>query len=225
MDTIFFLVQQTWFFAIPLLVVALGGLFSERSGVINIALEGIMLIGALCGIGFIHIFNHAMPPQLLLLCAVLVAGAAGIVFSLFHAFAAIHMKADQVISGTALNTFAPAFCIFIARTFQQTQQIQFENVFRIESVPVLGSIPIIGDLLFKNTYITTDIGLLFLVLAWVIIYKTRFGLRLRACGELPQAADSAGISVYKMRYAGTLISGSSGRYRRTDLRCSYKQCV
>jgi len=86
MDTIFFLVQQTWFFAIPLLVVALGGLFSERSGVINIALEGIMLIGALCGIGFIHIFNHAMPPQLLLLCAVLVAGAAGIVFSLFHAF-------------------------------------------------------------------------------------------------------------------------------------------
>ena len=74
MDTIFFLVQQTWFFAIPLLVVALGGLFSERSGVINIALEGIMLIGALCGIGFIHIFNHAMPPQLLLLCAVLVAG-------------------------------------------------------------------------------------------------------------------------------------------------------
>ena len=97
MDTIFFLVQQTWFFAIPLLVVALGGLFSERSGVINIALEGIMLIGALCGIGFIHIFNHAMPPQLLLLCAVLVAGAAGIVFSLFHAFAAIHMKADQVI--------------------------------------------------------------------------------------------------------------------------------
>ena len=108
MDTIFFLVQQTWFFAIPLLVVALGGLFSERSGVINIALEGIMLIGALCGIGFIHIFNHAMPPQLLLLCAVLVAGAAGIVFSLFHAFAAIHMKADQVISGTALNTF-PAY--------------------------------------------------------------------------------------------------------------------
>jgi ABC-type uncharacterized transport system permease subunit len=143
----------------------------------------------------------------LLLCAVLVAGAAGIVFSLFHAFAAIHMKADQVISGTALNTFAPAFCIFIARTFQQTQQVQFENVFRIESVPVLGSIPIIGDLLFKNTYITTYIGLLFLLLAWVIIYKTRFGLRLRACGELPQAADSAGISVYKMRYAGTLISG------------------
>ena len=142
----------------------------ERSGVINIALEGIMLTGALCGIGFIHIFNHSMPPQLLLLCAVLVAGAAGIVFSLFHAFAAIHMKADQVISGTALNTFAPAFCIFIARTFQQTQQIQFENVFRIESVLVLGSIPIIGDLLFKNTYITTYIGL-FLVLAWAIIYK------------------------------------------------------
>lgn len=207
MDTIFFLVQQTWFFAIPLLVVALGGLFAERSGVINIALEGIMLMGALCGIGFIHIYNDAMPGQLLLLCAVLIAGLSGMLFSALHAFAAIHMKADQVISGTALNTFAPAFCIFIARTFQQTQQIQFTNVFRIESVPLLGSIPFIGDLLFKNTYITTYIGIGFLVLTWLIIYKTRFGLRLRACGELPQAADSAGISVYKMRYAGTLISG------------------
>lgn len=207
MDTIYFLVQQTWFFAIPLLVVALGGLFSERSGVINIALEGIMLIGALCGIGFIHIFNNSMPPQLLLIVAVLVAGAAGTLFSALHAFASIHMKADQVISGTALNIFAPAFCIFIARTFQQTQQIQFENVFRIESVPVLGSIPVLGDLFFQNTYITTYIGILFLIVSYVLIYKTRFGLRLRACGELPQAADSAGISVYKMRYAGTLISG------------------
>lgn len=207
MDTIYFLVQQTWFFAIPLLVVALGGLFSERSGVINIALEGIMLIGALCGIGFIHIFNTSMPPQLLLIVAVLVAGAAGTLFSALHAFASIHMKADQVISGTALNIFAPAFCIFIARTFQQTQQVQFENVFRIESVPVLGSIPVLGDLFFQNTYITTYIGILFLIVSYILIYKTRFGLRLRACGELPQAADSAGISVYKMRYAGTLISG------------------
>ena len=207
MDTIFFLVQQTWFFAIPLMVVALGGLFSERSGIINIALEGIMLIGALCGISFIHFFNDAMPPQLLLIVAFFVAGAAGVIFSLFHAFAAIHMKADQVISGTALNIFAPAFCIFIARMFQDTQQIQFQNVFRIESVPVLGSIPFIGPLFFENTYITTYIGILLLILTWVVLYKTRFGLRLRSCGELPQAADAAGVSVYKMRYAGTLLSG------------------
>ena len=207
METIYFLVQQTWFFAIPLLVVALGGLFSERSGIINIALEGIMLIGALCGITFIHVFNNSISPQLLLILALLVAGAAGTLFSLLHAFASIHMKADQVISGTALNIFAPAFCIYIARSFQQTQQIQFENVFRIDSIPVLGSIPVIGDLFFTNTYITTYIGFVILIAAYFIIYKTRFGLRLRACGELPQAADSAGINVYKMRYAGTLISG------------------
>lgn len=207
MSTIYFLVQQTWFFAIPLLVVALGGLFSERSGVINIALEGIMLIGALCGIGFIHVFNESISPQLLLIFAFLIAGAAGILFSMLHAFASIHMKADQVISGTALNIFAPAFCIFIARTFQATQQIQFTNVFRIESVPLLGSIPVIGDLFFKNTYITTYIGIALLIISWIVIYKTRFGLRLRACGELPQAADAAGISVYKMRYAGVAISG------------------
>lgn len=207
MDTIYFLCQQTMFFAIPLLIVALGGLFSERSGVINIALEGIMLMGAFTGIGFIHLFNQALPPQLLLVLAVLVAGLTGMLFSLFHAFASIHMKADQTISGTALNTFAPAFCIFTARMIQGSQQIGFDDVFKIDKVPLLGDIPIIGDLFFTNTYLTTYIGMIFLVLAIVIIYKTRFGLRLRSCGELPQAADAAGISVYKIRYAGVLISG------------------
>lgn len=207
MDTIYFLVQQTWFFSIPLLVVALAGLFSERSGVINIALEGMMLIGALTGITFIHLFNNAMPPQLLLIVSLLIAGISGLLLALLHAYASINMKADQVISGTALNIFAPAFCIFFGRMVLSTQQISFDNVFRIKSIPLLGDIPFFGDLLFKNTYITTYIGLAILVISYIVIYKTRFGLRLRACGELPQAADSAGINVYKMRYAGVLISG------------------
>ena len=90
---------------------------------------------------------------------------------------------------------------------QQTQQVEFSDVFRISEIPILGSIPILGDILFKNTYLTTFLGIAILVLSWFVLYRTRFGLRLRACGELPQAADSAGISVYKMRYAGTLISG------------------
>lgn len=207
MDTFYFLFQQMMFFAIPLLIVALGGLFAERSGVINIALEGIMLMGAFGGILFIHFFNDAMPGQLLLILAVLVSGVVGMLFSLLHAYASIHMKADQVISGTALNIFAPAFCIFSARMVQDSQQIQFTDVFRVAKVPVLGDIPVIGNMFFQNMYWTTFIGFGLLILSWLLMYKTRFGLRLRSCGELPQASDAAGINVYKMRYAGVIISG------------------
>ena len=204
---VYFLFQQTMFFTIPLMVVALGGLFSERSGVINIALEGIMIMGAFAGIFFIHTFNTSISPQLLLILAILVSGGVGILFSMLHAFASIHMKADQTISGTALNMFAPAFCIFFARMIQGTQQVEFNNVFRITKVPVLGDIPVLGELIFQNTYITTYLGFAILALSAVVLYKTKFGLRLRSCGELPQAADAAGISVYKMRYAGVAISG------------------
>lgn len=212
MQTIYFLFQQTMFFSIPLLIVALGGMFSERSGVVNVALEGIMIMGAFTGIFFINIMqaNGALDGQLLLILAILVSAVTGMIFAVFHAYASINMRADQVISGTALNMFAPAFAIFIARMIQGVQQVQFKNTFRIEKVPVLGSIPFIGPLLFQNTYITTLVGVLILVGSAVVIYKTRFGLRLCACGEHPQAADSVGINVYKMRYAGVMISGALG---------------
>ena len=207
METIYFITQQTMSFAIPLLIVAIGGMFSERSGVINIALEGIMIMGAFAGILFINQFESSMSGQGLLLLALLIGGIAGGVFSLLHAFAAINLKADQTISGTALNLFAPAFAIFVARTIQQTQQIPFTNTFFIKEVPILSSIPIIGDLFFKNVYITTYIGILIFIIAYIVINKTRFGLRLRSCGEHPQAADSVGINVYKIRYLGVIISG------------------
>ena len=196
------------FFSIPLLIVALGGMFSERSGVVNIALEGIMTMGAFTSILFINLTGNSMSGQGQLLIAIVIAMVTGVVFSLFHAYAAINMKADQTISGTALNMFAPAFAIFVARIIQGVQQIQFNNTFRIESVPVLGSIPVIGDLFFKNTYITTYIGIAILILSTIVLYKTRFGLRLRACGEHPQAADAAGVNVYRMQYAGVMISGA-----------------
>ncbi|RDY31979.1 ABC transporter permease [Lachnotalea glycerini] len=208
MNVVFSVFQQTMFFTIPLLIVALGGMFSERSGIINIALEGIMIMGGFISILFINLTQGVLSGQLQLLIAVVIACVAGMLFSLLHAFASINMKADQTISGTALNLFAPAFAVFFARILQGVQQIQFNNTFRIESVPVLGNIPIIGDLFFKNTYITTYIGILILVLSTIVLYKTRFGLRLRACGEHPQAADSVGINVYKMQYAGVLISGA-----------------
>ncbi len=210
LSTSYFLVQQMWFFSIPLLIVALGGMFSERSGVVNIALEGIMVIGAFCSIFFLNRMQDMMSGQGLLLLAILVAAASGMVFSFLHAYAAINMRSNQTISGTALNMFAPAFAIYMARMLQSNnvQQVQFINTFRIKSVPLLGDIPIIGPLLFQNAYITTYIGLGILGAAAFVLYKTRFGLRLRACGEHPQAADSVGINVYKMRYAGVMVSGA-----------------
>lgn len=208
METIYFLVQQTMLFSIPLLLVALGGMFSERSGVVNIALEGIMIIGAFTGIFFISRFGNLFSPTITLFIAIIISALSGLIFSLLHAYASINMSADQVISGTALNIFAPAFAIYVTRAIQVVQQISFVNNFRIESVPVLGNIPIIGNLLFKNSYITTYLGFIILVLSWFALYKTRFGLRLRSCGEHPQAADSVGINVYKMRYFGVAISGA-----------------
>ena len=208
MELFYVVIQQMMYFSIPLLIVALGGLFSERSGVINIALEGTMIIGAFCGIFFISVMQQTMPGQTVLILGMLIAMASGMLISLVHAYAAINMKADQTISGTAINIFAPAFVIFVARAVQGVQQVYFVDQFRIDSVPILGDIPVIGPMLFQKTYITNYIGIAILVISWLVLYKTRFGLRLRACGEHPQAADSVGINVYKMRYAGVLISGA-----------------
>lgn len=210
MDALYFLLNKTLIFSVPLLIVALGGMFSERSGVVNIALDGIMIMGAFTSIFFINQMQAVMSGQLLLLLAVLIAMITGAVFSLLHAYASVNMKADQTISGTALNMFAPAFAIYVARMIQENgvQQIQFKNTFLISAVPVLSKIPLIGDVLFENTYITTYIGIVVLVVSWLVLYKTRFGLRLRACGEHPHAADSVGINVYRMRYSGVIISGA-----------------
>ena len=209
MNDIYFLFSQTMIFAIPLLIVALGGMFSERSGIVNIGLEGIMIMGAFTGILFLNFTEDFMSGQMLLILAIMVSVITGVIYSFFHAYASINMNADQVISGTALNMFAPAFTVFVARMIQTqgVQQVSFRNTFRIAKVPVLGNIPVIGNLFFQNTYITTFLGVAILLLSILILYKTKFGLRLRACGEHPQAADSVGINVRRMRYAGVMISG------------------
>ena len=157
---------------------------------------------------FMNQMQTTMSGQTLLILSMLVAAATGMLLSLFHAYASINMKANQVISGTALNLFAPAFAIFTARMLIGVQQVTFNNTYRIPLVPYLSDIPILGDLFFKNTYITTFVGFGILIIATFVLYKTRFGLRLRACGEHPQAADAAGVNVKKMRYIGVLISGA-----------------
>ena len=204
----FFVIRQTMVFMVPLMIVALGGLFSEKSGIVNIALEGKMVLGAFAGTLFISTMQGDMPGQLIYLLGLLVAMATGMLVSLFHAFASINLRANQIISGVAINIFAPAFAIYFAIMLTDSQHIHFVDQFRIRSVPFFGRIPLLGPMFFQDTYITTFIGFLILIIAAFVLFKTKFGLRLRSCGEHPQAADSVGISVVKMRYAGVLISGA-----------------
>lgn len=211
MDTIYYLIQSMLPVAIPLLLVALGGMFSERSGVINIALEGIMLFGAF--FGCLTVFftqSSGLHPQLILLIGMLVAAIAGILFSMLLSFAAVNMKADQTISGTALNMMVPAIILLFSKMKYNSDGITTNINLYIQKVPVLGDIPVVGDLFFKKTYLTLYIGFFLLIIATVIFYKTTFGLRLRACGEHPQAADSVGVNVYLMRHLGVGISGLLG---------------
>ena len=120
----------------------------------------------------------------------------------------INLKAEQTISCTAINTFATAFGLFFGRILTGSEKVIFKNTFRIDKVPVLGDIPVIGPILFQKCYITTFLGIALLLVATFFLYKTRLGLRMRSCGENPQAADSVGISVVKMRYLGVLASGA-----------------
>lgn len=196
-------------FTIPLLITALGALFSERSGVVNIGLDGLMIVGSFTGAFTIVKLQEKMPDSTLPLWIGLgTAALIGLIFSLLHAFASINLNANQVISGTAINMIAGALTVFLARNITGSGNIGITKGFLPHDIPILSSIPIIGDLLFKKTYSTTWLVLLILIISIIMLYKTSFGLRLRACGEHPHAADAAGINVYKMRYIGVMISGA-----------------
>ena len=211
MDTFYYLIQSMLPVAIPLLLVALGGMFSERSGVINIGLEGIMLFGAFFGALYVYnVQGTNMGPQTILLTGMIVAAVAGFVYSLLLSFAAVTMKANQTITGTSINMLIPALVLLFSKMFFNSDGITTNVRFFIREVPGLSDIPVLGPLFFTKTYITVYIGLFLLVVSTIIFYKTRFGLRLRACGEHPQAADSVGINVYFMRYAGVSLSGILG---------------
>lgn len=198
-------------YTIPLLITALGGLYSERSGVVNIGLEGMMVVGSFTGAFAISVLQPLFPPGLsvysvwLGLIAAMLAGA---LFSLLHAFASINLNADQVISGTAINMIAGALTVFLARNITGSGNIRITKGLPRFDVPGLSDIPILGKLFFTQTYGTTWFVLLILAVSWFVIYRTAFGLRLRACGEHPQAADSAGVNVLRMRYRAVMLSGA-----------------
>jgi general nucleoside transport system permease protein len=196
-------------FTIPLLITALGGLFSERSGIVNIALEGLMVIGAFSGALSIHYLSGVLDNNTLVLwLGLLTAVVAGVLFSVLHAFASINLNANQIISGTAINLIATALTVFLARNMTGSGNIRITSGFSPSNVPFLSDIPVIGDLFFTKTYPTTWFVLAILFLSSFVLYKTRFGLRLRSCGEFPQAAEAAGINVRRVRYSGVLISGA-----------------
>ena len=183
--------------ATVLMLVALGGCFSEHSGVINLALEGIMVIGGLVGTMALNLLPADMAPVWKVVISICLSAVSGIVYSSLLAFSAINLKADQTIGGTALNLLSTAIALVVVKRYNGTQsaKLSYDNspfLFQIGSLTV-------------NVFLI--IGLVLLVIAAIVLYKTRFGLRLQACGEHPQAADSVGINVYKMRWAGVLISG------------------
>ncbi len=202
------LIQYTLIFASVLMLVALGGCFAERSGVINIGLEGIMVIGALGGALVLKFMPVTVGAPVMVITTVIVSALFGMIFSLLLAVAAINFKADQTITGTAMNMLATAAATVAVKAMNTaasggndvSSDISYTRTKDLLLVHVGG---------FELNWFML-VAVLCLIAAYVALYKTRFGLRLRACGEHPQAADSVGINVYRMRYAGVLISGLLG---------------
>ena len=224
-----FLIRQTLIYAVPLMIVALAGVFAERSGVINLALEGIMIFGAFVGVMFVRLVQQWgwfaaayqakdwVTLQGFALMGLAVSAALGSLFSLLLAFAAINLKADQTIGGTALNLMAPALVLFLIRILVNQNTLNMAEGdsagwFMLKK-SLLGygrtqEMGFLGQTFVDKVYPVTYVCILIFIILSIVLYKTRFGQRLRSCGDNPQAADSLGINVYKMRYAGVSISGA-----------------
>ena len=195
-------------YTIPLLMGALGGLYSERSGVTNLCIEGLMLFGVFTSATTIYMLQPIIGFNQGIIVGIIVAVIASTLLALLHGFAAINLKADQVISGTAINMLASALSLYLAQTITGSGNITITRGIIRSNVPFLSKIPIIGPLFFSSSYWTTWLCLGIWAVSWFLLYKTSFGLRLRACGEHPSAVASAGVKVHKMRYIGVAASGA-----------------
>ncbi len=210
MTNLILILQKTMIYATPLLIVALAGCFSERSGIINLALEGEMIFGAFIGALCVNAWQVAGTfvdnQQLMFVLALLISGVAGALFSLLLSFAAIKLKVDQTIAGTALNMLAPAIFLTVCFVFFNQEKLVM-NPMPNYVILHKGDMNPLYEIFCNKAYISTYIifGLFVVLSIW--LYKSKIGTHLRACGEHPQAADSVGINVYKMRFLGTTISG------------------
>ncbi|KQL54572.1 sugar ABC transporter permease [Heyndrickxia shackletonii] len=205
------IITSSLLMAAPLIFTSLGGVFSERSGVINIGLEGLMIMGAFSSIIFNLSFAHtfgAATPWLGLLVAMIVGG----IFALIHGIAAISFRADQTVSGVAINFLALGLSVFLVKMLYQGkgQTDTITQNFNKIDIPVLNHIPVIGKLFFRDVTYPSYLAIIIAIIAWYVIYKTPFGLRLRSVGEHPMAADTMGINVIKMRYIAVFLSGVFG---------------
>lgn len=201
------LLQYTLIYASVLLLVALGGCFSERSGVINLGLEGVMVAGALGGALVMKYFPGLSDPAMILF-VILGSVLFGMVFSLLLAVAAINFQADQTLIGTAMNLLATAGATVLVKGINMAEDPNnvASTIMYIEQKKAFSLVKIGG---FEISWFMI-VTVVLLIIANIVLYRTRLGLRLMACGEHPQAADSVGINVYKMRYIGVLISGFLG---------------
>ncbi|TFJ94718.1 ABC transporter permease [Lentibacillus salicampi] len=204
------IIPPALFFSAPLIFTALGGVFSERSGVVNIGLEGLMVMGAFVGIIFNLTFGDALgvwAPWVSIFVAMVVSA----LFSVIHAVAAVSFRADQVVSGVAINFLALGLGVFLTKQwYGRGQTDMVSHQFFTRDIPFLSDIPVIGDIFFQGIYWTSYLAIALSFVAWYVLYKTPFGLRLRSVGEHPMAADTNGISVYKMRYIAVILSGALG---------------
>lgn len=210
LEVLYIVVPVALAYATPLIIAALGGIFSERSGVVNIALEGIMVIGAATGIITTLTLTNMGLGGLSPWISLLVAMVVGALFSLFLAVPAILWRADQTVLGVAINMLAIGLAIFVVRVLYNKGQTDFIE-YRIakENVPLLSDIPVLR-MFFINVQYTSFIAIALAFVVWFVIFKTPFGLRLRSVGEHPMAADTMGINVTKMRFMGVMLSGAFG---------------
>lgn len=207
LGVLYIIVPLSIAYAAPLIFTAIGGVFSERSGVINIGLEGLMVMGAFVGIVFNLFFADtfgAWTPWVSILAAMLVSA----IFSLMHAVASITFRADQVVSGVAINLLGIAIALFSVKMIFGKGQTDFiqKKIPRF-NIPYLEDIPVLGPMFFKTVYGSSILAIAVAILAWFVIFKTPFGLRLRSVGEHPMAADTMGIKVNRIRYFAVVISG------------------
>jgi len=199
------LIQYTLISSAVLILVALGGMFSERSGIINLGLEGIMVFGAMAGAMVMVLVPENWPKAAIIVCTLCAAAIAGMLSSLLIAVACINFKADQTLVGTAVNMLATAAATVIIKAFNTTRSHGSDFSAKLDYNRGYKAFIIHTSKIDFNWF--EVVGLVLLIAAIIVFYKTKFALRLRACGEHPQAADSVGINVYAMRYAGVLISG------------------
>ena len=203
-------ISSTLVYSAPLIFTALGGTFSERAGVVNVGLEGTMIMGAFAGVVFNLTFAGqfgGLTPWLGLLAGAVI----GLIFSLLHAVATVTLRADHIVSGTVMNLMAPALGVFLIKVlYGKGQTVPISQDFGYTSIPVLSRIPILGDLFFAKTSGPAWLAIVVAVLSWYVIFKTKFGLRLRSVGENPQAADTLGLNVARLRYSGVMLSGLLG---------------